>query len=71
MIVIVGAGQAAAQLVLSLRQGGPDLWRSYYGWYLENGFTHFCVSTIWSGGQTLDEHLELLERFCAEVGVLR
>lgn len=59
------------QARLSLRQGGPDLWREYYDWYRDNGFTHFCVSTIWSGAATLDEHIEHLRRFCAEVGVLQ
>jgi probable F420-dependent oxidoreductase len=59
------------QARLSLRQGDPDLWREYYVWYRDNGFTHFCVSTIWSGAATLDEHFELLRRFCNEVGVLQ
>jgi probable F420-dependent oxidoreductase len=59
------------QARLSLRQGDPDLWREYYGWYRDQGFTHFCVSTIWSGATTLDEHLALLRRFCSEVGVLQ
>jgi probable F420-dependent oxidoreductase len=59
------------QARLSLRQGDPDLWREYYAWYLDHGFTHFCVSTIWSGASTIDEHLELLRRFCDEVGVLQ
>jgi probable F420-dependent oxidoreductase len=59
------------QARLSLNQGGPELWRSYHGWYLEQGFTHLAVSTIWSGATTLDEHLALLQRFCAEVGVLQ
>jgi len=59
------------QARLSLRQGGPDLWREYFDWYRDNGFTHFCVSTIWSGASTLEEHLEHLRRFCAEVGVLQ
>jgi probable F420-dependent oxidoreductase len=59
------------QARLSLRQGDPDLWRAYHAWYLEQGFTHFCISTIWSGAATLEEHLALLERFCAEVGVLQ
>lgn len=53
---------------LSLRQGDPDLWREYYDWYQNNGFTHFCISTIWSGASTLDEHLAFLERFRSEVG---
>ena len=55
----------------ALRQGDPDLWREYYAWYRDNGFTHFCVSTIWSGATTLDEHFALLRRFCDEVGVLQ
>ena len=59
------------QARLSLRQGDPDLWREYYAWYRDNGFTHFCVSTIWSGATTLDEHFALLQRFCDEVGVLQ
>jgi probable F420-dependent oxidoreductase len=59
------------QARLSLRQGDPDLWREYYAWYRDNGFTHFCVSTIWSGATTLDEHFALLRRFCDEVGVLQ
>jgi probable F420-dependent oxidoreductase len=59
------------QARLSLRQGDPDLWREYHAWYADNGFTHFCVSTIWSGAATLDEHLALLERFRREVGVLQ
>jgi probable F420-dependent oxidoreductase len=59
------------QARLSLRQGGPDLWREYYEWYRDNGFTHFCVSTIWSGASTLDEHFEYLRRFCDEVGILQ
>jgi probable F420-dependent oxidoreductase len=59
------------QARLSLRQGGPDLWRQYYEWYRDNGFTHFCVSTIWSGAATLDEHFEYLQRFCDEVGILQ
>jgi probable F420-dependent oxidoreductase len=56
---------------LSVRQGDPDLWREYYGWYRDNGFTHFCVSTIWSGASTLDEHFGLLQSFCAEVGLFQ
>jgi probable F420-dependent oxidoreductase len=59
------------QARLSLRQGDPDLWREYFVWYRDNGFTHLCVSTIWSGAATLDEHFELLQRFCNEVGVLQ
>jgi 3-(3-hydroxy-phenyl)propionate hydroxylase len=39
--------------------------------YLENGFTHFAVATIWCGASTLDEHLAALRRFCDEVGVLQ
>ena len=72
---LAGAGRDPAtfglQARLSLRQGDPDLWREYYAWYRDNGFTHFCVSTIWSGATTLDEHFALLQRFCDEVGVLQ
>ena len=59
------------QARLSLRQGGPDLWREYFAWYRDNGFSHFCVSTIWSGASTLDEHFEYLRRFCTEVEILQ
>jgi hypothetical protein len=63
-------GSFGLQARLSLRQGDPDLWRAYHAWYLEQGFTHFCVSTIWSGAASLGEHLGFLERFRDEVGVL-
>jgi probable F420-dependent oxidoreductase len=56
---------------LSLRHGGPDMWREHYQWFLENGFTHYAIATIWSGAKTLGEHLELLQRYCDEVGVLQ
>jgi probable F420-dependent oxidoreductase len=59
------------QARLSLRDGSPDLWREYYAWYLENGFTHFAIATIWEGASTLDEHIAALQRFCDEVGVLQ
>ena len=59
------------QARLSMRQGDADLWRRHYAWYLDHGFSHFCVSTIWSGASTLDEHFELLTRFCDEVGILQ
>lgn len=64
-------GQFGLQGRLSLRQGGPDLWREYYQWYLKNDFTHFCISTIWCGATTFDEHIEWIQRFCDEVGVLQ
>jgi probable F420-dependent oxidoreductase len=57
------------QARLSLRDGDPDHWRRCHAWYLENGFTHFAVATIWCGASTLDEHLAALERFRDEVGV--
>jgi probable F420-dependent oxidoreductase len=64
-------GSFGLQARLSLRQGGPELWREYFEWYRDHDFSHFCVSTIWCGAETLDEHVEQLQRFCAEVGVLQ
>ena len=64
-------GAFGLQARLSLRDGDPDHWRRCYAWYLENGFTHFAVATIWCGASTLDEHLAALQRFCDEVGVLQ
>lgn len=64
-------GSLGLQARLNLRDGDADHWRACYAWYLENGFTHFAVATIWCGASTLDEHLAALERFCAEVGVLQ
>lgn len=58
------------QARLSMRQGGADVWRSYYEQWRQLGFTHFCVSTIWSGAETVDDHLRLLRLFCDEVGAL-
>jgi probable F420-dependent oxidoreductase len=59
------------QARLSVREGDPDVWKRHYEWYLENGFTHFCIATIWAGPTTLEGHIELLQRFCDEVGVLQ
>ena len=71
LIVEYGLASFGLQARLSLRDGDPDHWRRCYAWYLENGFTHFAVATIWCGATTLDEHLAALERFRDEVGVLR
>ena len=73
--LLVDAGRDPAsfglQARLSLRDGDPDLWRARYRWYVENGFTHFAIATIWCGATTFDEHIAAIERFCDEVGVLR
>lgn len=54
---------------LSVKDGTPDDWRRTFEEWKSLAFTHFSVSTIWSGAKTVDEHLALFTRFTEEVGI--
>lgn len=53
---------------LSLKDGDKDYWGEALSTWSELGATHFSVSTIWFGVETLSEHIGLLEDVVEEFG---
>lgn len=65
------AGRDPATIGLERRvayTAGPDRWREAFSEWQAIGGTHFSVSTMQAGLETVDKHIQALRTFKAEIG---